>query len=406
MTTQLSSARIVDAIADAAQRWTDADFPPRVRATRALMERTGYSEPVVDYALDRLFESIDRDALRLIIADELGSVQALDGFVVRQGRPDVTFRSAGRVVIVASDTTIGVAIPALVFALCAKSHVVVKDREDRLVAAFAETLAQEEPELGARISVDVWHGTDDDTSGARLRDAQIVLAYGADDALRAIRAHLAAETRFVPFGHRTSVGYVARETLDDPTRTQDVAQRAALDGLLYDGDGCLSMHALFVERGGACEPEEFARQFSRACDAVAIEFPAGSAVTDARVVAYRRAALFRASQGRGSVYGDPSAGHCIAYDAPADEAPPLLPRTIGLYPVDAPSDALAYLQRHALALEAFASDNDARADIVAAALASGASSIARIGMLQRPPLGGDHGGYGRILPFVRAIYRA
>jgi hypothetical protein len=28
-----------------------------------------------------------------------------------------------------------------------------------------------------------------------------------------------------------------------------------------------------------------------------------------------------------------------------------------------------------------------------------------LGTLQRPPLGGEHGGAGRILPFVRAIYR-
>ena len=401
----LPASRIVDAVADAARRWTNADFPSRVRATRALIERTGHSEPVVDYALDRLFESIDRNALRDAIAGELGSLDALDGFVARPGRPDVYFRGASRVAIVASDTTIGVAIPALSFALCAKAHVTVKDREDRLVAAFAETLAEEEPLLGERIAVDVWSSADDSASRNRLRDAEVVVAYGGDAALRAIRAQLAPQARFVPFGHRTSVGYVARETLADPAHLRHVARAIALDALLYDGDGCLSLHALFVERGGACEPAAFARELSRACDAVAIEFPPGRTELDSRVAAYRRAALFRATQGRGSLCGDPAGQHLIAYDAPRSEPPPLLPRTLALYPVDGPAEALAYLQEHRLPLEAFASDAEPRSDVAAAALQSGASRIARFGTLQSPPLGGEHGGEGRILPFVRAIYR-
>lgn len=399
------AARIVAAIADAAERWTDADFPPRVRAARALIERRRYTEPVVDYALDRLFKSITRDALHDTIAGELGSLDVLDGFISRPGRPDVTFRGVEGVAIVASDTTIGVAIPALVFALCAKSHVVVKDREDRLVAAFAETLAEEEPALRERITVEVWNGTDETTTRAHLHDAEVVVAYGSDEGLRAIRTNLAPTARFVPFGHRTSLGYVARESLGAAGRIRELARSVALDALLYDGEGCLSLHALFIERGGSCAPDDFARALARACDEIAVEFPTGPAQLDARVVAYQRAASFRAAQGSGAVYADPSARHLVAYDAPPDEPPPLLPRTIALYPVDGPANALAYLQRHALPLEAFACDDD-RADIAALALASGAARIARFGTLQRPPLAGEHGGEGRILPFVRAIYRA
>ncbi len=401
----VSAAQIARAIADAARRWTDADFPPRVRTTRALVERTGYTEPVVDYALDRLFECITGDALREAIAGELGSLAALDGFVSRPGRPDVYFRGAARVAIVASDTTIGVAIPALIFALCAKSQVLVKDREDKLVASFAHTLAEEEPALRERMLVDVWNGADETATRAHLGDAQVVVAYGSDEALRAIRTQLVPTARFVPFGHRTSVGYIARESLEDARRTRELARATALDALLYDGEGCLSLHALFVERGGSCDPADFARELARACDELAIQFPPGPRQSDARAMTYRRAAAFRAAQGHGALYGDPAARHLVAYDAPRNEPPPLSSRTIAVYPVAGPTEALAYLQDHALPLEAFACDDD-RADIAALAVASGAARIARLGTLQRPPLGGEHGGEGRILPFVRAIYRA
>jgi hypothetical protein len=398
--------RRLAAVADAAARWTDADFPPRVRATRAVMARTGYTEPVVDYALDRLFGGLGRAALRATIAGELGSFAALDGFVPRAGRPEVTYRALERVTIVSSDTTVGVAIVPLAFALCAGSRVTVKDRDDRLVAAFAATLAEEAPEFGGSLATGVWAGADEAAGRIALGEADAVVAFGRSETLGAIRARLAPEARFVAYGHRTSAGYVAREALDDEALANACAAGAARDALLYDGEGCLSLHALFVERGGRIGPADFARLVAAACDAAAIEFPAGYAEPDDGVAAYRRSALFRAAQGKGAVYAGVTAPHLVVLDPPQEDPPPLLRRTLALYSVDGPAQALDFLRRHGLALEAFALAAPARADAEAAALASGAARIAAFGALQDPPLGGEHGGGGRILPFVRAIYRA
>jgi hypothetical protein len=402
---ELRAARIVDALADAAQRWTNADFPPRVRATRSIAERTGYTEPVVDYALDRLFGGIERRALRDTIAGELGSLDALDGFVARTGRPAVHFRGLERVAIVASDTTIGVAIPALVFALSAKASVLVKDRDDGLTAAFVHTLSEERPELGARVRSEAWDGTDGAASRERLRDADVIVAYGRNRTLAEIRAVLKPEARFLPFGHRTSLGYVTREALAGEREARAAARGAARDALLYDGDGCLSLHALFVENGGVVSPGAFARTLATACDEAAVEFPAGYAGFDAPTAAYARAARFRAAQGSGAVYAGTSGPHLIVSDPARDEAPPLYRRSVALYPVGSPSEALAFVRRHALALEAIGVGGAERDDVLAFVAASGASRIAPLGSLQDPPLGGEHGGAGRILPFVRAIYR-
>ncbi len=395
-------------MADAAERWTDADFPPRVRTTRALVARTGYTEPVVDYALGRLFGALGHDDLRATIEGELGSLAALDGFVTRSGRPDVAYRALARVAIVSSDTTIGVAVFPLAFALCAGSHVTVKDRDDRLVAAFGETLAQELPQLGERFASAVWDGSDESASRALLGTMDAVVAFGRTETLGAIRALVAPQARFVPFGHRTSAGYVAREALTDEAQVRACAGGIARDALLYDGEGCLSLHALFVERDGALDAAAFARRVAAACDVAAVEFPAGYNEPDAAVVAYRRAALFRSAQGRGEALAGITAPHLVVFDPPVDEPPPLLRRTLAIYPVDGPGEALSFLRRHALPLEALAlaGGEAPRADVEEFALAGGASRIAAFGSLQNPPLGGEHGGAGRILPFVRAIYRA
>jgi len=93
---KIPAGRITGAISDAAERWRDADFPARVRATQRIAGRTGYSIPVVEYALDRLFFSIDREPLEAVIAGELGEVAILDGFVpapavptLGRGRPEM-----------------------------------------------------------------------------------------------------------------------------------------------------------------------------------------------------------------------------------------------------------------------------------------------------------------------------
>ncbi len=404
-----SVVRASRAIADAATRWRDADFPPRVRVTRSLRERTGYTEPVIDYALDTLFAELDAAAMCATVASELGSIDALERFIERPDRPAVTFAPFERVTIVASDTTIGVALFPLVFALLAGAHVRVKDRDDRLIGAFLETLGEELPELAARANAEPWRGDDDTAARAHLGDADVVVAFGSDAALAAIRAHLAPHARFIGYGHRTSIGYVTRAALADESRARIASLGAARDALLYDGEGCLSVHAIFVESDAPIAPHRFTTMLAAACDEIAIEFPARGETHDSAVAAYVRSARFRAAQGDAIVIASPLAPHVVVCEGDRTIAAPLLRRVVACYAIASPDDALAFLRHHSIPLEGLAFSHDAittpRADLDAFARASGAARIATLGTLQTPPLGGEHGGVGRILPFVRAIYR-
>jgi hypothetical protein len=402
----LGSRAIVRAIAGAAERWCDADFPPRVRATAAVERRLGYTTPVVDYAFDRLFGSITAEALHAAIVDELGSLEALDGFVERAGRPPAWARAAGAVTIVSSDTTIGVAIAPLVFALCAKCAVTVKDRNDDLVAAFAETLGEAEPALQAATDVRGWAGGDDAVEARALGDAAVVVAFGGNDALCAIRRRCAPEAAFVPFGHRASAGYVTTSALTGDRAA--LAAGIARDALLYDGDGCLSLHLLFVERTPDGTHERFIDDLADACAANAIEFPAGprTPARAARANAYTAAAAFRAVNGTGRVLRAPGGEWSIVVDPPAGDLPPFGGGVLPVAFVDGLDDAAAFLQRHAIPLQAVgvADPLDGRARALAERF--GAVRIARFGRMQDPPLSGRHGGRARIADFVRWVDRA
>jgi hypothetical protein len=398
---------IVAAVADAAERWSDADFPPRVRATAAIEQRLGYTMPVVDYALDRLFTSLTVDALRAAIDGELGSLAALDGPVVQAGRPAAWARGVDRVTIVSSDTTIGVAIVPLAYALCAKSRVIVKDRSDALVAAFAETLGEALPALRDAIEVRDWSGGDRAIEDDAFGRADVVVAFGGPDALRAIRAACAPDATFVPFGHRASAGYVDRAALAGDVGA--LAAAIARDALLYDGDGCLSLHLLFCERTDDVRRQRFVRALADALDAASIEFPAGTrdAARAARASAYAASAAFRAANGTGGAIRSPDGAWTIVVDAAPDDLPPFGAGVVPIVLVDGVRDAAAYVATHAVPLQALgvppAFDD---ADALALAVAVGAVRVCPLGTMQAPPAAGHHGGRARIADFVRWIDRA
>lgn len=395
-----SARQLLRAIGDASGRWCDADFPERVLVTTSIAERTGYSVPVVEYALDALFSSLTATALETSIVRELGSIDVLDGFAHGSDGRRVWAQPLGRVCVISSRTTIGVAIVPAVFALCAKNAVLVKDREDRLVTAFFRTLGEELDYFGHAARAEVWDG------GAPSQDVASfngVAAFGRDDTLIGIRAALHADARFIGYGQRASAGYIAREDCSGAS-LENLLAGAARDIVLYDSQGCLSLHVLFVEDGGETPPHGIARELGKALDLASAEFPPGrrDAASAASVGNLRNLAAFRAATGTGAIFSDEACSYAIIFDPPRSDAPAFLPRLLAMFPVGGPAEAQAYVQAHALPLEGFAVSSP-RADIVEMAVGAGAVRIARFGELQRPPLTGGHGGRPRIAEFIRWV---
>jgi hypothetical protein len=391
---------IIRAVADAATRWADADFPPRVRLLQYIVDRTGYTTPVVEHALDQLFGSLTVDALEATIAAELGSLDVLDEFAPRAGRPRARALAAGSVCVISSRTTIGVAIVPAVFALCAKCDVMVKDREDGLVRAFFSTLAEERDEFAEAARAQAWEGESDiDKIGA----FDVVVAFGNDSTL--VRIATATQgAQFIGFGSRASIGYVAREELRDLGHVQAIAAGAARDLVLYETEGCLSLHALFVERGGLIDPAQFTKIVAQEVERASVEFPPGlrDARASARIASARNLAAFRAAAGSGSVFSDARGSYLAVLDPPVSEPPAFLPRALAVHAIDDPGEAIAYLSQHNVPVEAVAIAGE-RDDLCRFAIEIGAHRIARFGDLQRPPIGGNHGGRARIADFVTWI---
>jgi len=166
----------------------------------------------------------------------------------------------------------------------------------------------------------------------------------------------------------------------------------------------LSLRTIFVERGGGISPELFFSAVAREMERAAIEFPPSQSdpAAVAAVGAAHQLGTFRAANGRGAVHTDAARSYVATFDSAFDRAPDFLPRTVAVFPVDAPSQAVDYLRQHALAIEAWSASSQ-RADIVEAAIASGAVRVAQFGALQDPPLSSPHGGRPRIAEFIRWV---
>lgn len=389
---------IIAAISRAAARWSNARFAGRVRMIDAIAERTGYPTSWIELALDSIFAWLNQDSLESVIEDELGSLDVLDGFVERRRGFRARALPLGRVCIVSSRTTIGVAIIPAVFALCAKCDVLVKDREDHLVSAFFETLADELEDFRKAARAKTWNGQN---ASEDLRAFDGVVAFGSDAALRQIAAGLDVGTRFIPYGSKASAGYVTRETLESWTKARTIARDATMDLLLFETEGCLSLHVLFVERGGSISPAQFAQMLSDGIRSAEHDLPAGKMTVrrSATVAAARDLTVFRSADA-GTVHSDAQSTYLIALDPPGDEPPFFLPSSLMVRSIDRPSEATAYLRRHGISLEAFAVAGS-RGDVAAVAEATGASRITSLGGMQDPPLGTFHGGRPRIAEFVR-----
>jgi hypothetical protein len=392
--------RRIAAIADAAARWADADFPPRVRVAARLTGDGGYAGGDVDYALDRLFGALTPAALAGLVENELGSLSALERFVPRAG-VEIAALPVGEVLVVGSRTTIGVTLFPALCALLAGNRVTVKDRFDLLASEFFATLAREDPAVASRARAEQWAGHDDPRTAEALARADAVVAFGRAETLALLRAAARPEARFIPFGPRASFGYLTRESLADGALARARAAAAARALLLYDTEGCMSLHGLFVERGAGVSVDDFLALLAGELAAATGGSARGKHAR--AIAAFARGAAFRSAQNGSISYADEAAGYALARGS-LERPPEFTPCALEVIEAGGPEELTGYARRHAVPLEAVAFGAlPERPDVEAAALAAGAARLTELDSLQAPRVDAPHGGRPRLTEFVRLI---
>jgi hypothetical protein len=183
---------------------------------------------------------------------------------------------------IVSGSVPGVGVSALVRSLLVKGPTLLKTGRGDVVlpVLFARALREVDPELADALAVIYWPGGSARLEEAAIGPADVVVAYGSDETVRAVRDRTPVTARFVAYHHRLSVGVVGREALAEH-RLDRTASEVARAVALFDQRGCVSPQVVWVEEGGG-----------------AVEGALGPAAPSARVFARRLAGALQELEGR------------------------------------------------------------------------------------------------------------
>jgi hypothetical protein len=403
---RLPSAEILRALDRLHAEWASSGSALRPEAVRALEGVTGYAPAAIDAALLGLFRRMDRPEMERWLAAGGVTAEALDG-----SSEELLVFGPELTVVVSSGNIPGAALPSVAQALLLESPCLAKtgSAEPALLPLYARSLAAAAPELAAGLAVTTWEGGREDLERALLAEADALVVYGGNEAVRSLRAHLPAHARFIGYGHRISFAAVGRELLT-PEQACEAARLAAVDVATFDQQGCLSPQALYVERGGAVSPEQFAELLAGALARLAVELPRRSlSPAEAAAIHQLRSAYeVRSALEPGvRLYTNPDR---LEWTVAVDPDPTLAPCPLNRTAIIRPIERLEELPRHLAALRgALLSAGlgvgfERRRALARDLAAAGVTRITTLGEAQRPETELFHDGVNAIAALARYVH--
>lgn len=397
--------RIIESIDTVAGRLSDPDDTLHAHLLEHLPGLTGYSRQMIAIGLLRMSANWTAEALRASLEGELGDTAVLDGFQPR--RPHGRHRAYGPVLTIHifSGNIPGVSVTSLIRALCVKSSSLGKTAhgEPYFAVCFARALAEVDRDLAECLAVTHWPGGSQDLEDVAFSEAEAVIAYGSDETISEVSRRVPPHVRFLRYPNRIGAALISRSALRE-AEVDGLAERAARDVIMFDQQGCVSPHTMYVEEGGEVGGAELARRLATALDRLAAEVPRGTItpgesiqVHQLRAEAEMRGATVLASA-RGTEWT------VILEEGAGFQASPLN-RVIYLRSVedlDAAISALAWVGRH-LQTVAVAGDASAIERTAGALGACGATRIVPVGEASWPAPHWHHDGRFQFLDLLRFV---
>jgi hypothetical protein len=397
---------IVAAIDATSSRLADADDPLGRIAEYALPAVTGYSPAMVRLVLDRATRDWTSTVLRDLLDREIPG-GALERFVPMHGTAIRTMAVPPRLALhIGSGNVPGVAVTSIVRSLLVRAPTLAKTAagEPLLSALFARALADVRPPLADALAVAHWPGGHSTVEDEAIAAADTIIVYGSAETVRSIRKRAPARVRIIEHGPRASVGLVGRESLALEAAARVTAARVAWAVAMFDQQGCVSPHVVWVERA-AVNIDAFAAMLGRALDALEQEFPRGSldAAEAATIHDVRTRAEFRSIAGEDvSLFEGSGASWTVIRDADTAFEPSCLNRTVRVKQIDRLEDAPELIAplRGFIQTVAMEGQGD-RTDELARTLAdAGATRITDFRRMPWPPPTWHHDGAGPLRELV------
>jgi len=258
----VAARRVALALGGAAERWRNRDYAQRREIVGAIAAAWGWSEALIDESIDALIAPLNRFALDNLVRS-----------VPR--RNDV-------IGLIMPGNIPGAGIHEYAIGLLAGCALMIKTAtaEPFFFARFTQTLREVDAEVGERVAVLNWSRERNAITGAFRTSCDWIAAFGNDDTiarLELLKSRGAAETSGarmlqIAFGSRVSGALVSSELAVGPAAIA-VADAIARDVSLFEQQGCLSPHHIFVESSRAGVADEFARELAAALERFAKQTP-------------------------------------------------------------------------------------------------------------------------------------
>jgi hypothetical protein len=273
---------------------------------------------------------------------------------------------------------------------------------------FARSIAAVDPKLAASLAILPWPGGDLALEQAAFGASEAVVAFGSDPAIESIRRRLPPRVTFVGHGHRVSFAVIGRECLEAGA-VGALAERMAYDVSLFDQQGCVSAHLVYVERGGAILPEVFAERLATAMAAFEERMPRGKVSveeaaaiqqvrTEAELREMREEPVRQWASPRGTAW-------TVLYEDEPTFMPSCLNRVVRVKPVTDLREIPSLLQPFSRYLQTvgIAVTRDRRLRLAETLAPLGVCRLCAIGEMPHPPLAWHHDGGYSLRPLLRWI---
>ena len=398
-----STAEIAEGLAEAAQGWVAGRWSDFASDCAAIAVESSYWPAMVEWSLRDLARRLTANTMIALVEAELGSREPFASARTSAGLPCARAATAPSLLFtVLAETVPPVAIETIVLGLLARAPHVIKtaSRERAVARQFLWVLRQARPDLAAHVAVVGWRGGGDAALDARACDlASVVVAYGSNASVDAIRIRSRFPTRFVGYGHRVSFAVVGPSTSGDKGNAlKSLVEDIALDVAAYDQRGCMSPNCVFVSRSAPWSSRELASTLATH----------GFAVIDGRLprgaVSLETATAIMQQRGvhefAGEVFEGPSSLVFLHNETTFPST--MGARTIHVVPYDDLRDierALCGLHGAISTVGLWCTESD-RDTVTERLTRLGARRICRIGRMQRPVFVRDHDGRPRIGDWV------
>jgi hypothetical protein len=256
----MPASRVAVALGDACERWRDRNYMQRRETVGAIAAGWGWSEPLIEESIDALIAPLNRFALNNLVP-RVPCRHDVIGMIVPGNIP-------------------GAGIHEFALGLLAGCALMIKTAtaEPFFFARFTQTLRECDPEVGARVEVLNWSRERNNIASAFVSGCDWIAAFGNDDTINRLKS---IEDGGVPgngntrglrvgFGSRVSGVLVASGFAGWPPA---VANAIARDVSLFEQQGCLSPHHIFVESSHPGVAYEFARELAAALARLAKQAP-------------------------------------------------------------------------------------------------------------------------------------